>query len=501
MPAIALNAHAGLNQPSPIRSLKENGEVSATQAQERSEKGTLMLRIKRKRGTEPINALRIETLLSEGNNSDEVEGHTKRKQDAIRDDKTETAVKRRLTDRGVFRLAETVSVSSFADAKSTRQLEQRISDLNNTANLAPTTSPIPPTKHSDSKEIKDNTDISKSIPSSTDSSNFRFKIIKPTTKNLSRQALLRAHKGKTSSSSLQSRSAQARRGSLASKGSSGSLRKAWDARGSSQRNATYPSKLRFIDAVMEESGQGRGGKGRREAGKRRSRSKRTESIQSDDAEMELLDSRFADLLGNYLQDNDLQPPRDLYKSTTAAHKPELQSDSDSAESEDGDYVYDIYYREKETMWGSGPGGASDAGLRPAKVAGHEDVGILPGVEAGEKASAEAQYAKEPMATLVGFDNEDDLINQMEAASQSLSQEGLNDSSDDFDEGEDEDSNDEGFYRNDYPEDEGQEEEEFNQAGWGWSGPRRRRQKASSSDEEDDDEGEDDSGEDSDDLHA
>lgn len=213
---------------------------------------------------------------------------------------------------------------------------------------------------------------------------------------------------------------------------------------------------------------------------------------SGDAEMESLDKRFADLLGSYLKENDLEPPKDLYESSvvTDARK---EAESSGEESEE-DYVYDIYFREKETMWGSGPAGASEAGLRPAKVAGHE--ALLPAFEV----PAEAQYTVEPMATLVGFSDEDDFIAGMENASILMGQETTGVSDDEFDEGEDEDSNDEGFYRNDYPEDEGFDDDEMNQAGWGWSGPRRMGQRHSSDDkDDDDDDGENSDGSDSD-LH-
>ena len=46
-----------------------------------------------------------------------------------------------------------------------------------------------------------------------------------------------------------------------------------------------------------------------------------------------------------------------------------------------------------------------------------------------------------------------------------------DSDDPYEEGEDEDSNDEGFYRNDYPEQDADEDDDTEWGG-GWSGPRR-----------------------------
>jgi hypothetical protein len=478
---------SGANRPPEILSSAQRERLQSNDGM-----GSLILRIKRKRGTDPISALRIETLLSKGINPSQVEEHARSLDGGEAGSPEDSAgasarPKRRLTERGelrvssrescaiyshlrrtlgIFRLADTVSASSFASEASTRKLEQRITELKKTP-----ASILVSEESTEGEKKRDATSDSKQPAKDAPESTLRFKIIKPGGIK-SKQAALGSLKNKDSSSSLRSRAVHAKYNRNAGKGSISSLRRSSDASISS-RKTTSSSRIRFIDAVMERS---------RSGVKQKDDVVKAKVPTSTDAEMDSLDRRFADLLGNYLKENDLEPPEDLYDSSVVTDaRREAES---SGEDSEGDYVYDIYFREKETMWGSGPAGASDAGLRPAQVAGHEVLG--PAFEV----PAEAQYTNEPMATLVGFSDEDDLIAEMENASMLMGQENLGDSDDEFDEGEDEDSNDEGFYRNDYPEDEGVEEDEVNQAGWGWSGPRRRGQRHSSDEEEDDNDSDD-----------
>lgn len=227
--------------------------------------------------------------------------------------------------------------------------------------------------------------------------------------------------------------------------------------------------------------------------------------------------------------NDLEPPRDLYDASAAhpgnTQKEEDGSSSSSEEDSDSEYVYDIYYREREppASWGSGgAAGASDVGLRPAQVQGHS---TLDAASVGPRAppevvgssdplsrSTSAQWGPNhnlPMATLFGLTSAD--IRLLEEADQGNGEAGDDpaglasilvpdagdgsavnkpgDSDDDFDEGEDEDSNDEGFYRNDYPdrevgddEEEAEDYEDDEVDPWGWAGPRRQRRESVSSEE-------------------
>jgi hypothetical protein len=173
------------------------------------------------------------------------------------------------------------------------------------------------------------------------------------------------------------------------------------------------------------------------------------------------------------------PPVDLY---TSAKSPQLgSSPSDAVEQADDDdeYVYDVYYREREG-WGSGPAGRSDSGMHPLAVPGHDGAlgtDALPDPLAPLSAATGMLVPAEraPMATLEGLraadlESDDELEVEDEG-------------SEEWDEGEDEDSNDEGFYRNDYPDNEGPDsEEEMN----GWAGEKR---SDSEEEEESDDNGE------------
>ncbi|SPO39320.1 uncharacterized protein PSFLO_04801 [Pseudozyma flocculosa] len=184
--------------------------------------------------------------------------------------------------------------------------------------------------------------------------------------------------------------------------------------------------------------------------------------------MDALDSRFAELLGNYLEASNLEPPADLGAALTGGRKRDHDSDSysDSASNDDDDsdddYVYDIYYRDMIPSR-TGPAGAAESGLQPAAVPGHErllatrsslpESMALPRVQGGAVVPAEmappatAHFpgldvagAETVMAQLEGFEDTDDELDAGDDA------EGY----ESYDEGEDEDSNDEDFYRNDYP---------------------------------------------------
>lgn len=371
--------------------------------------------------------------------------------------------------KGVFRLAETVSAASFANPDSAHKLEKRLVDRKRKDR-------IPSSKSREaSKDGSLNIQApAEANPSTTGSSALRFKIVKPLNKIRAAAALER----KGSSGSLKERAIWGKVGSRG--GSSRSSPRPSSKVDSPQSLGGSPlvNRVRFVDAVIDDLEDKKTSKFEGKRGKAQHPSARRKGAPKDtpdgDVEMAALDRRFADLLGSYLIENDLEPPSDLYDSVDQLNQQDVSS-SEDVDSED-EYVYDIYFREKETMWGSGPAGAADAGLRPAEVAGHEDLSST-ALEAGPIVAAE------PMATLVGFTEEDEIISEMENATKKMAQEIPNDSSDEFDEGEDEDSNDEGFYRNDYPEDEdAEDDEEIEQAGWGWSGPRKRKE-GSDSDED------------------
>jgi hypothetical protein len=77
----------------------------AARVENNDNKGSLILRIKRKRGADPISALRIESLLSNGIDPSQVEDHAKQLQDGVSgspEDRAESlsVSKRRATERG-----------------------------------------------------------------------------------------------------------------------------------------------------------------------------------------------------------------------------------------------------------------------------------------------------------------------------------------------------------------------------------------------------------------
>jgi hypothetical protein len=168
--------------------------------------------------------------------------------------------------------------------------------------------------------------------------------------------------------------------------------------------------------------------------------------------------------------NDIEPSQDIDRIAAtgeASTDSYSETSSDSGSSED-EYVYDVYYRDVVSR--TGPQGAAESGLQPAAVAGHQRgfsgaaperlasshvVGgeVVPPEAVGLTSSAipglDHFSANAVIAHLEGFlDSEDDLEQAEEDGLES------------YDEGEDEDSNDEGFYRNDYPEQELPDEEEI-----------------------------------------
>lgn len=440
-------------------------------------KGSLILRIKRKRGVDPITALRIETLRSE-------EEAELRESDTSLigtspEDVTQARPKRRLTDRGVFRLAETVSLSSFDNVEQTKQLENRIAQLKKPHNELGKEE-VKGEGGIERKNDKDNTSTSKTPKSSASGPNLaqlRFKVVHPSSSKSSRKSLFDTLKANNSSSSLRLKKRQLKT----------SARTDRPPEILSSRPKPYSRRPRYIDAVVEGSPLGRdiNGKGPR---------KQQTQL---DSEMDSLDRRFAGLLGDYLKGQDLEPPKDIIDAAADA---EFQQPKDSEEdsSDEDDYVYDIYYREKEPSFTSNlAASAAHIGMQPSEVAGHERQSSYNNMSSST-ASLSAQtgpvVAPEAMATLVGltehdfFGNEDE--DTIEQGSRLISEE-LLDSDDPYEEGEDEDSNDEDFYRNDYPEQEAEEEEDMEASGWGWAGPRRHRHSDSDEESEENEEEEED----------
>lgn len=437
--------------------------------------GSLILRIKRKRGVDPITALRIETLRSE--EEGELKGSDAALIGTSPEDVSQARPKRRLTDRGVFRLAETVSLSSFDNLEQTKQLENRIAQRKKPS-TGTEKEKLEGKDDSQKNGNKDETATPKTPKSSTSSPNpaqLRFKVVHSSSSKTSRRSLFDTLKANNSSSSLRLKKRQLKTSARADR----------PPEILSSRPTPYSRRPRYIDAVVEGSPLGRGSNGK---GVRKQQTQL-------DSEMDSLDRRFAGLLGDYLKGQDLEPPKDILDAATDA---EFQQPKDSEEgsSDEDDYVYDIYYREKETPFTSNlAASAAHIGLQPSEVAGHErqsSYNNMSSSTASLSSQAGPVVAPEAMATLVGLterdffgDEDEDTIEQ---GSRLISEE-LLDSDDPYEEGEDEDSNDEDFYRNDYPEQEAEEEEDMEASGWGWAGPRRHRN--SDSDDESEEEEEED----------
>ncbi|SNX83251.1 uncharacterized protein MEPE_01957 [Melanopsichium pennsylvanicum] len=199
-------------------------------------------------------------------------------------------------------------------------------------------------------------------------------------------------------------------------------------------------------------------------------SKSTAPEQQDD-EMGGLNAKFAEMLGDYLRSNNMEPSQDLEEIAQNASKAAAirtggqadESDDAIGDEQDDDYVYDVYYRDLMPTK-AGPQGSAETGLQPAQVAGRErknaslanaavaDSMALRRIVGGQVVTAESTRewfgglefggGNAVIASLEGFEDSEDELEQAE-------EEGF----ESFDEGEDEDSNDEGFYRNDYPEQE------------------------------------------------
>lgn len=442
-------------------------------------KGSLILRIKRKRGVDPITALRIETLRSEedGETNKDVQSLTS----TSPEEGIQTRPKRRLTDRGVFRLAETVSLSSFDNLEQTKELEKRIAQLKNP-------------KIESKKEEKQAKDISdrkddrhqtttnphsdqKASSSGSNPTQLRFKVVPSSTQKSSRRSLFETLKANNSSSSLRLKKRQLKTSARADR----------PPEIHNSRPTPYSRRPRYIDAVVEGSPLGRS--------REKILNKKDSQFESD---IDSLDRRFAGLLGDYLKRQDLEPPKDILDAAANAQIQQPKDGTEESSSDEDDYVYDIYYREKAPSFTSNlAASAAQIGMQPSEVAGHERQSSYNNLSSSTlslNAQTGAIVAPEVMATLVGLserdyfgDEDEDTI---EEGSRLISEE-LLDSDDPYEEGEDEDSNDEDFYRNDYPEQEAEEEEDMEALGWGWSGPRRHRQSDSDDDDESEEEEEED----------
>ncbi|SPO24821.1 uncharacterized protein UTRI_01812_B [Ustilago trichophora] len=479
----------------------------------------MILRIKRKRNQDPVDALIIaqnerrnkrRSMVFPNEGADDTDAS---KQDTA-SDSADAAGKQR----GVFRLAETVSLQSFSDPVAARKLHQRISALSRGGAAGPSTKPLHPSKLAQSvsspslsqtaqglpeaegspdddgkQETLSASRAHRSLGNSVSSLNASTEASPSATpaqrlKALASEQIDRDKDRRSRSSTpvgirfkVVSREQAGAKG-LRRTGSSASLRKLRSSSGPSRpwHTPAGPPVIRskkekeaeaifgrIIDAETESAKPSR-----RSADARAATARQALPVMQDE-EMAGLDSKFAEMLGDYLRSNNIEPSQDLDQiaqgaSDAAAREREAEQEAnkqDETDDEDEDYVYDVYYRDMLPTK-AGPQGSAETGLQPAQVAGREkgasaaytavpDSMALPRVLGGEVVPPESAALTPTwfpgldfagpnavVASLEGFEDSDDELEQAE-----------DDGFESFDEGEDEDSNDEGFYRNDYPEQE------------------------------------------------
>lgn len=476
----------------------------------------MILRIKRKRNQDPVDALIIQqnerknkrrsmTFPKQGTE----DGSTPHQETA--DGSAESQAKQR----GVFRLAETVSLQSFSDPIAAKKLHQRISALSKGYAAGPSTKPLHPSKLAQSVSSpalsQAASGLQKAAGSSTDAVQGTPPLASRAHRSLgssvsSLNASTEASPSATPAQRLKAlaseqidrdRERRSRSGTpvrirfkviakdhaggkgLRRTGSSTSLRKMRSSAGPSQPWHT-PAGPPVIRSKKEKEAEAIFGKiidAETQASPRATSKPTQAKAVQQDPEMAGLDAKFAEMLGDYLRSNNIEPSRDIEQIAQSAKHDQVelsagnQATQEEEDDDDEDYVYDVYYRDMMPTK-AGPQGSAETGLHPAQVAGREkgsaaaynavpESMALPRVLGGEVVPPESAALSPAwfpgldfagpnavIAQLEGFEDSDDELEQPE-------EEGY----ESFDEGEDEDSNDEGFYRNDYPEQELPEAEE------------------------------------------
>ncbi|KAJ9478289.1 Iwr1 domain-containing protein [Pseudozyma hubeiensis] len=479
----------------------------------------MILRIKRKRNQDPVDALIIQQNERRNKRRSMVLPDESADSDASTSKDADTAERQR----GVFRLAETVSLQSFSDPVAARKLHQRISALSRSITPGPSTKPLTPSKlaqsvsspalsqasvglqqassqsNDDESTVPSTSRAHRSLGNSVASLNAEVPASATPASRLKALASEQIDRDKDrrsrSSTPLGIRFKVIAKDHAAGKGlrrsgSSASLRKMRTNAASSRpwHTPAGPPVIRskkekeaeaifgrIIDAETEPIRPVQGSARPSASTQRQAKPARQ------DEEMAGLDAKFAEMLGDYLRSNNIEPSQDLDQIAQGASTSTRDAAEESAppaaaaetaklaeddeDDDEDDYVYDVYYRDMLPTK-AGPQGSAETGLQPAQVAGRAkgasvgytavpDSMALPRVLGGEVVPPESA-ALTPnwfpgldfagpnavVASLEGFEDSDDELEQAE-------DEGF----ESYDEGEDEDSNDEGFYRNDYPEQE------------------------------------------------
>ncbi|PWN52690.1 hypothetical protein IE53DRAFT_409221 [Violaceomyces palustris] len=543
------------SQSSSTRS--NSGSTSTEIRQDESGGIQMILRIKRKRGEEPVDALVIEqadrakrrtsAIGSNTNAGGESKSKASGEPDQDHDQSREGADRSPAGSRGVFRLAETVPLKSFKDPSAAKQLHRRItalsllnrgghSALRGSSSPSPTasgsvspsqatgtisapagrslglvsressvsqrssregsSSPLPPSAapslalaaarlRANASEIIDREKERSKIPGLASPISTRFRVVQKSGGEINR---LR-HSGSTGSLRRKLRSHAGSAKNRSSLGSVGSRLGPPEIKSAKQKSAEAVFG-KIIDAVAESSDRRKIDPSKVLSRRRKRGADQTSDVRKG-TEADGVDARFAEMLGEYLKLSNLPPPSDLDDIVSgkkkmekregmpaAATKEPISSSSSEGHSEDDEdsedeYVYDVYYRDMlPSRTGPAGVGASDSGLQPAAVAGHGGKGLsssmtLPQVQGGASVPAELPPVDPySLSTTLGIPG---VVAQLSGLQESDDEDALeadDDGAESYDEGEDEDSNDEGFYRNDYPEQELPDDEDEIYNGFG-----------------------------------
>ncbi|CBQ71854.1 conserved hypothetical protein [Sporisorium reilianum SRZ2] len=510
-PSTSTSAHSPSSPASTSLAASRQGSSSPLAAQEHDSDNDghgvqMILRIKRKRNQDPVDALIIQQNQRRAKRRSMVFAGPGAEDDASpgQGAASDAAEKQR----GVFRLAETVSLQSFSDPDAARKLHQRISALSRGNAAGPSTKPMTPSKLSqsvsspslsrsafgmqslqapskdaDSNAVPPASHAHRSLGSSVSSLNASNEpsptaTPAPRLKALASEQIDRDKDRRSRSSTpvgirfkVISREHAAGKG-LRRSGSSASLRKMRSDVAPSRPWHT-PAGPPVIRSKKEKEAEAIFGR-IIDAETEPDRPLQKVQAPKQDEEMAGLDAKFAEMLGDYLRSNNIEPSQDLDEISRGASQARQAEPADAStpdeahndeDEDEDDYVYDVYYRDMLPTK-AGPSGSAETGLQPAQVAGREkgasaaytavpDSMALPRVLGGEVVPPAAAALTPnwfpgldfagPNAVIASLEGFEDSDAEMEQAQ--------DDGFESFDEGEDEDSNDEGFYRNDYPEQE------------------------------------------------
>ncbi|KDN39173.1 hypothetical protein K437DRAFT_14474 [Tilletiaria anomala UBC 951] len=559
-----------MSAPAPaVDTFADSGDVAANQRQAASGSTSsgapagpvsMILRIKRKRGTEPADALYIEGQLRGAHDELDDGHHLKRRSsvrlpaspslerlpstpqapDSNRASPFDVSASKQQQTPGYFRFAETMATTSKADELELRKRVTKLQMMRRNAQQRPASATPTPSEGSDSYQSQSDSGELAALR--------RYKAV-VRAKDISITKSMSAPASGSATAAAAGGSYHRRSALLKRSGSDASLRRkaavigdirqASEGRGkreivpgaataaawiSQSRAKSKRQQARIIDIVVQEekAAQDAARQSKAAKSKRKEKKKQADPVDS-------LGDVFKNMLVDHLRAKNAEVPNDLRDDDLSSEMPS-EAESDDQEDDDDDYVYDIYYREIPAAMPSraSANGAAEVGLRPSHVAGsgylqpnEEEVndqaapaGSPAAVAAADAAASASSTAgpkgstvfptSRPPLPLLGIqgvqsiaalnvsslsradweelmmlpstkldgvggvyadeDDEDGDLEELVDEEMVGSKLGLGakpgDGFDSWDEGEDEDSNDEDFYRNDYPEQEISDDDEF-----------------------------------------